>query len=164
MFRISKKGDYGIFLLSYLARNAGRVVSAQELTSCSGLSRSVVANVLKDLAKAGVLDSERGVHGGYRLARPAEQITLKVILDALEGPWSLVDCAHPSDAVGERCGLMDRCPSLQPMRVLQGRIVKMLRDTSLQDLAGTPRFDSFAAATVESGNELTTVVTPSGDR
>ena len=58
------------------------------------LSKAVVANLLKDLAKAGLLSSVRGVHGGYSLARLSKEISLLSILEAVDGPFSLVECAH----------------------------------------------------------------------
>jgi Rrf2 family protein len=111
MIRISKKADYAVFAMSYLARRAAHaeraqqgaaepttrdvpLVSAQEIANVSSLNKSVVANLLKDLGRAGLLDSVRGVRGGYRLARPAREISLAQILAVVDGPLSIVDCAQ----------------------------------------------------------------------
>ena len=95
MFRITKKADYAVFILSYLARRAaeeGRdaLVSAQELASFSALNKSLVANLLKDLTRAGFLSSVRGARGGYRLAASPREISLGAVLRAVEGPFSFV--------------------------------------------------------------------------
>ena len=102
MFRITKKADYAVFILSYLARRAaheGRdaLVSAQELASFSALNKSLVANLLKDLTRAGFLSSVRGARGGYRLAASPREISLGAVLRAVEGPFSFVECAHERD-------------------------------------------------------------------
>jgi DNA-binding IscR family transcriptional regulator len=80
----------------------------------------------------------RGLHGGYRLARPASSITLKEILDLLEGPMALVECAIPSGPSGSLCSLTGTCPSRRPMLVLHHRIARLLEETRLSDLCSTP--------------------------
>ena len=98
MFRITRKADYAVFLLSTLARTAaeegrGVLTSAQDLASYSSLNKSLVANLLKDMHRASLVDSVRGARGGYRLARASEDIHLAEILHAVEGPVSFVECA-----------------------------------------------------------------------
>lgn len=146
MFRITRKADYGVFILSFLARRAAEqgddaLVSAHELASFSALNKSLVANLLKDLTRAGFLDSVRGARGGYRLARPAEQISLSEILRAVEGPFSFVECAHERPAAGDspdhvNCNLTGLCQSQGPLRVLHFRIQQMLANLKLPELAG----------------------------
>jgi Rrf2 family protein len=103
MLRISKKADYAVFLLGAIAREgaypggpaAAAVVSAHEIARRASLNKSVVANLLKEFVRHGVLDSVRGLKGGYRLARCPREISLQQILEVVEGPFSLVDCiAH----------------------------------------------------------------------
>jgi Rrf2 family protein len=107
MLRISKKADYAVFLLGAIARqgaypggSAGlAVVSAHEIARQAGLNKSVVANLLKEFAKSGLLESTRGLRGGYRLGRPPSEISLGDILEVVEGRFVLVDCvAHGGPA------------------------------------------------------------------
>lgn len=158
MFRITRKADYAVFILTFLARRAaeeGRdaLVSAQELASFSALNKSLVANLLKDLTRAGFLGSVRGARGGYRLQRDATEISLAQILRAVEGPFSFVECAHdqgPSADDGEtslanaesavdheNCNLTGLCQSKAPLLVLHMRIQGMLEELKLSELAGT---------------------------
>lgn len=107
MLRISKKADYAVFLLGAIARQGAfpggaaedSVVSAQEIARLAGLNKSVVANLLKEFARHGLLESVRGLRGGYRLARAPGEISLGAILEVVEGRFELVDCvaAHRPD-------------------------------------------------------------------
>jgi Rrf2 family protein len=154
VLRISKKGDYAVFIMGHLAQRGAhahtdRVVSAQEIATRSGLHKSVVANLLKDLTKAGLLESVRGIHGGYRLGMAAEDISLSRILEVVEGPFVLVDCAeghgggesHHADGASA-CSLMSFCPSMRPMRVLHERIARLMEELRLPELVGAPVFPS----------------------
>ena len=155
MIRVSKKEDYAVFIMSYLAERAadeekGRLVSAQELADQSGLSRSVVANLLKQLTRAGLLESERGIRGGYRLALPADAIDLRRILEVVSGPFAFVDCAHDGqpDEAERDCSMVSFCPSRNAMRVVHGRIARLLEDIRLSELIqGSDAACCTAAAT-----------------
>ena len=104
MIRISKKGDYAVFILGYMAQRGAYPIggadsisalcSAQDISAQTKLQKSIVANLLKELTRAGLLESVRGIHGGYRLARSPERISLGQILRVVEGPFTLVDCTH----------------------------------------------------------------------
>ncbi|MCR9246686.1 MAG: Rrf2 family transcriptional regulator [bacterium] len=141
MLRISKKADYAVFLLGAIAREgaypggnaADSVVSAHEIANRCGLNKSVVANLLKDFARAGLLDSTRGLRGGYRLVRGPDAISLREILEVVEGKFELVDCvSHQSQ--DEECALIDICPSKNPMRVVHDRISNLFASIHLDEL------------------------------
>lgn len=159
MLRISKKADYAVFLLGCIARGGAfpggaapdSVVSAQEIARQAGLNKSVVANLLKEFTRHGLLESVRGLKGGYRLARDPSRIELAEILQVIEGPFILVDClrsteprrellsartAAPLPAAADHCSLVSFCPSRTPMRVVHERIARLFRDIKLDELCG----------------------------
>lgn len=146
MIRISKKADYAIFFMAHLARQSDadgdQPVSAQEFAEHIGLNKSVVANLLKDLAGHGLLRSVRGVHGGYCLARPSHEICLAEILEAVEGPFSLVECAYDLGTAKESaecsCALTSFCPSREPLQILHERIVLLMKELTLDELCTSP--------------------------
>lgn len=94
MIRMSKLTDYAIVLLAHLAR-AGGTVTAQDLAERSKVPLPTVSKLCKELSKAGLVVSHRGRHGGYGLARAAEQISVAAIVEALEGPIALTQCSQP---------------------------------------------------------------------
>ena len=103
MIRITRETDYGIIVLAFMARNRQHSFSAATLAKEGGLPLPMVSKVLKVLAKAGLLVSQRGARGGYTLARPPEAISAAEIIDALEGPIAITECSSglPSACVHE---------------------------------------------------------------
>lgn len=146
MLRISKKADYAVFLLGAIARQGafpggsagGAVVSAHEIARQAGLNKSVVANLLKEFAKHGLLESTRGLKGGYRLGRPPQEISLGDILEIVEGRFVLVDCvAHGHDPAAR--GANDSGGATRPPSLL-ALAPSMRQDASArQDGRGTVR-------------------------
>ena len=92
MIRITKITDYGIVLMSHLAMTPERLYNAPDLAAEAHLPLPMVSKILKQLARGGLLESQRGVHGGYALARQAEEISVVEIISALEGPIAMTEC------------------------------------------------------------------------
>src|SRR6266481_179398 len=93
MLRISKLTDYATVILAALAEQPGTLRTAAALAEQTHVAAPTVSKLLKQLQRARLVTSTRGLHGGYLLARPATQISAAAILDALEGPVALTDCA-----------------------------------------------------------------------
>ncbi len=92
MLRVSKLTDYATVVMTCLAESGDVVLSAQLLAERSRLEVPTVSKVLKQLAGAGLVDSWRGVNGGYRLARKPDQISVADIVTAMEGPIGMTEC------------------------------------------------------------------------
>jgi len=93
MFRINKLTDYGVVLMSHVARAPQRLYNAAQLAEETGMPKPTASKLLKALAKRDLLISYRGANGGYRLARPPQQITVLEVLEAIEGPIGLTECS-----------------------------------------------------------------------
>lgn len=92
MIRINRETDYGIGILSLMARDSDALFTASTLARRRGLPQPMVSKILKHLVRCGILRSIRGAKGGYGLARAPERITVAEIIGALEGPIALTDC------------------------------------------------------------------------
>jgi FeS assembly SUF system regulator len=132
MLRIRKLTDYGTVLLAAMDRENRPWRTAADLSQETHLSYATVGKLLKLLVRARLLESQRGPHGGYRLARPAGTMTALEILEALEGRVAVIECglaAHVCDREGF-------CAVSPPWQ----RINQVLRDAlariTLQDLTG----------------------------
>jgi len=160
MLRISKKADYAVFLLGAIARQGAypggpagdAVVSAHEIARLAGLNKSVVANLLKEFARRNLLESVRGLRGGYRLVKPPAEVSLGEILEVVEGPFTLVDCierehseiaagllplakgSSPAASPAHDCSLISFCPSKNPMRIVHQRIADLFHRIRLDEL------------------------------
>jgi len=92
MLRISKLTDYATLIMAELARRDGECCAASVMAETTRLEAPTVAKVLKTLGRAGLVESIRGVRGGYRLAGTADAITVAAIIRAMEGPIALTEC------------------------------------------------------------------------
>jgi len=112
MLRVSKLTDYATVVMTVLAataaaRGAAAVISAQELAERAHLELPTVSKLLKQLAHGELVVSSRGVNGGYRLARPADRITIAEIVTAMEGPIGMTECSAQAGLCGHEphCGV-----------------------------------------------------------
>jgi FeS assembly SUF system regulator len=134
MLRMSKLTDYGIVLLTHLARGGMEgSANARDLSEASHVPFPTVGKLLKELSGAGLLTSHRGVNGGYSLARPAKSISVADIISALEGPIALTECGqedHPGT-----CQIEAQCPVSSNLKTISKTIRDALDGLSLEQLA-----------------------------
>ena len=130
MLRISKLTDYGTLVLAQLPTDGEGLASAGQVANATHLSQPTVSKLLKSLAHAGLVVSERGSHGGYALARPDDEITAAQIIDAIEGPVAITEC---SSAAGH-CRLEPTCQVGSAWQRISLSIRRALTEVSLADL------------------------------
>lgn len=133
MLRISKLTDYGTMVLAQLASKERGLTTAGELALATHLGRSTVSKLLKSLAHAGLVVSERGARGGYALARPPQDISAAEIIDALEGPVTLTECSSGHGS----CDLETYCRVGMAWQRINLTIRRALQQVTLADLQGT---------------------------
>ena len=132
MLRISKMTDYATVILARLALAPERQFTAAQLADQTHLAQPTVSKVLKLLLRRGLLHSTRGLHGGYRLARSAGEITAAQILDALEGPIALIECARHV----HHCSIESTCGVGRAWQRVNLALRRVLEDITLLELAG----------------------------
>jgi FeS assembly SUF system regulator len=132
MMKLSRITDYGIVLMSNLASDSGETTrNAREIAAEAQLPTPVVSKILKTLARAGLLESQRGVKGGYSLARTPETITVPEMIEALEGPIGLTECSvHPG-----QCRQETSCHVRDPWQRINETVRRALAEVTLADLA-----------------------------
>jgi FeS assembly SUF system regulator len=130
MLRVTKLTDYATVVLTVLAARPGQVLSASELAEAAGLEAPTVAKLLKPLAQAGLVTGLRGANGGYRLAHPAEAISLIQIVEAMEGPLAITDCSNDHST----CGIAHQCGVRSQWRLINDVLADALRGVSLAQM------------------------------
>jgi FeS assembly SUF system regulator len=136
MLRVSKLTDYATVVMTCLATRGDGVMSAQALAERARLETPTVSKLLKQLAQAGLVASSRGINGGYRLARPADRISIADIVVAMEGPIGMTECSAHSGA----CGHEPHCGVRVNWQRINHAIAGALASVSLADmLHATPK-------------------------
>ncbi len=131
MLRISKIIDYGTLVLTYMARHPARMFSAADLACTLGLGQPTVSKVLKLLAQHDLVLSSRGAHGGYRLSRPAADISLAQVIDALEDqPFGLTECT----AMPGACSVEAGCHIRVNWQRINDSVRRTLEEVSVADM------------------------------
>ncbi len=132
MIRLSRLSDYGIVILTRLAREPGRALPASTLAQSTAVSAAMTGKVLKLLARADLLTSQRGAHGGYALSRPPTTISVAEIIEALDGPIALTSCVDPT---ASECGIEQLCPARANWQRINRAIRDALDGITLADMA-----------------------------
>ena len=131
MIRLGKLTDYGLVLMSEIARSQLELHTARDLARKCRLPLPTVSKILKTLLQAGLLESHRGIKGGYTLAHDAHLVSVGAIVSALEGPLALTEC---SVDVAGLCDLESSCPIRDHQRIINQVIRGALEKVTLSDL------------------------------
>lgn len=128
MLCLTRKTDYALIALGYLAERTDRVVSAREIAQGFDLSVALLMNILKNLQTHGILQSTRGTRGGYRIAADLDDVSLYKLINVLEGKV-VPGCDHEEPPTHDRRGWKPA-----PIRAIHAKLMQFLRDVTLADL------------------------------
>ena len=133
MLHLNRKTHYALAALVALARQNPGQVSAREIGKRFRLPLPALTNILHKLACAGLVVSTRGKKGGYRLARPPEEIPLSKLIEVIEGTLKLTECCCPPEAEDpdSDCDLIDVCPVHHPIRKVHDLVCELLEQVTL---------------------------------
>ena len=139
----STKAEYGVRVMVELARRtSGEPVPLAEIAAYDGLPLAYLEHLVARLRKAGLVDSRRGSRGGYLLARPASEITMAEVVEALEGSIAPIECISEAADGSFVCSRESAqsgaaghpCPTKALWTRVRFSIVNTLRETTLADL------------------------------
>jgi len=155
VFRINRRTDYSVrVMLSLAKRPFGERLPTRIIQDEMLIPRSFLQRIIADLSRAGLLATYPGPNGGLQLSRPAEQITLRHIWEAIEGELLISDCLK---APGE-CPLDSGCPVRSRWGRLQSMIVHELERINLAELACEASSQTLASIEASMQNVWTPVL------
>jgi Rrf2 family cysteine metabolism transcriptional repressor len=146
----STKAEYGVRVMVELARRGSEdPVSLTEIADHEGLPLAYLEHLVARLRRAGLVESRRGTHGGYLLARDAGEITMAEVVEALEGSIAPVECISSGPDGTVRCARETDPEHVCTTKVLWTRvrnsIIQTLQETTLAELVPAPRKKPVAA-------------------
>ena len=132
MMELTRKGEYAIRGIIYLARQApGKISLISEIAEATEAPQTFLAKIFQSFAKTGIVNSYRGTGGGFTLGRDPSQITLREVVEAVEGPILPNRCL-----LGKGFCSNDAICNVHPVwRKVQGEVVKILDGVTIEDLA-----------------------------
>ena len=158
MLSLTRRTEYAVIALCYLAQNKGRICAAREIADQYNMPSALLMNVLKALSHSELVSSTRGARGGYQLGLSESAITLSSVILAVEGPVQIVACAGRAEATSEAtvgsngngngdglaksgtkdtsdgCEMMGLCPIKIPVQQIQSRLEELLNEITLADM------------------------------
>jgi FeS assembly SUF system regulator len=135
MIILSKLADYAVIVATHLAGSAAAQVNAVHLAADTRLPPATVAKVLKALARAGIVTAVRGAAGGYRLARPARQVSIAAVVAAIDGAPAMTQCA----GMVSPCDRVSFCPTRPHWQRINQAVEQALASVMLDEMVPTYR-------------------------
>ncbi|HRH23227.1 MAG TPA: Rrf2 family transcriptional regulator [Candidatus Magasanikbacteria bacterium] len=122
MLSISKQTDYAVELILALSKlNESELLSLRAFSKQSTISFLFLQRIAKSLREARLIESVRGINGGYRLLKPASQISFREVIEAVQGPFSVLACTKK-----ENCELEAMCTAKHGLRSVEAEIADLL--------------------------------------
>lgn len=136
MLRLTKKADYGLMALKFLAEHGDTAsLSAKDIAEAYHIPPQLLAKILQRLAKEGLLRSHAGMNGGYTLARSSKEISAFEVIKAIDGPLFITSCVTESGL----CDLTNSCTIKEPLARVNESISDVLKKIRIYDLVESDR-------------------------
>jgi len=145
MMQVSRKVDYALRAAIYLSlHKKEHPASVKEIATHRRIPQKFLEKIIQDLIRAGIVRSHRGAHGGYTLARGADRISFRDVIEAVDGPISINVCVneHP------QCSVLASCNMQRVWQEGQRRMLEFFADTTLADLSSPPALNTGSEAVV----------------
>jgi Rrf2 family protein len=158
MLRLTKKADYGLMALKYLAEHTDEAsLSAKDIAEAYHIPPQLLAKILQLLAREGLLRSHAGMNGGYTLSRKPQSITAFEVIRIIDGPLFITSCVTESGI----CDLTSSCTIKEPLARVNDSISDVLKNIRISDLVeadannGRPRTTVQDLVTIQSRTQAT---------
>ena len=130
--RLTQYSNFALRILQMIAMRAPAIVTVEEIARAHRISKAHLVKIAAELSRRGYIETMRGRHGGMRLARPAEQISVGEFIRWTEGPLELVECFNPAT---NTCRLIDVCHLSRGLQRAMRAFLSVLDDLTIADIA-----------------------------
>ena len=131
MIKLSRQVDYAFQLLQALGTAQDhQYVSLKKVSLESTISFLFLQKIAQQLRAAGLIQAAKGQHGGYLLVKPLRKISLREVVEAIDGPYGLATCNRP----GEVCAKSHHCTIKKGVRRLQSQVARILQTMMVSDM------------------------------
>jgi Rrf2 family protein len=144
MLKLSKKVDYGLIALMHLARSDDSAWSAREIAESYDIPGGLMAKVLQQMGRKGLVASHQGTKGGYTLGRRADRIKAVEVVEAIDGPVSLAQCFSSEGS----CVQFEKCHLKSPLQRLNDIVIRILGQVTIAQLV-EEEFQALESGTSE---------------
>lgn len=150
MLSLTKRADYALLALSYLASasqdDPQRLVNTKEIAEQFEIPMELLAKLLQILARNELVASQPGPTGGYRLLRDPREISVARVVAAVDGPMSMLHCSNGQESA---CKQFSRCTIRDPLAELEARVTALLEEISIAEISlpvkvPPPHFEDFS--------------------
>ena len=134
MLKLSKKSEYALMAVRYLAINSnGNYSTARDISQYYDIPYELVAKVLQQLVKKSIISSYQGVRGGYSLAKTPDKISLMEIISAIEDNYQITNCMNEKSSQND-CSHFDCCMIRDPLIKVQREIDKVFQNMKVNQI------------------------------
>lgn len=134
MIRLSQAGEYAVRGVLFMASEPyGKVILTKDVAKARAIPKPFLAKIFQSLSRSGILRSHRGVGGGFSLAKPAKELSLLEVVEAIEGKIAINSCLLLGGC--QNCGSIDNCPVGSVWVEAQKGLIEVLKATSVEDIA-----------------------------
>jgi Rrf2 family protein len=132
MIRVNKKIEYGILALLYLDGKEDKSASVREMAANCGVPEALLSKIMQTIKSVGYVHALYGNQGGYRLNKSLSEINLLGLTEVLDGPIQVAECLEEG---AHTCPAKGACSIVEPMFVLNQKIIELFQSTSLEQLS-----------------------------
>ena len=131
MLKVTRLADYAVSIISSFSDNENEILSSQDIVYKTKLQQATVNKLLSRLVKEGFLVPFRGANGGYKLKKDLSNISIKELVEAIEGPVSLTDCLNKN---ANDCNLFSVCNTKNTWSMVNNAIKDTLESIKIKDI------------------------------
>jgi Rrf2 family iron-sulfur cluster assembly transcriptional regulator len=143
VMQFTKAEAYGLFGVLYLAQQQpGKVTPLSEISEVQNVPEKFLAKIFQSLSKAGIIRSHRGVKGGFSLARPADEISFREVVEVIHGPYFLAKCFSVEEICDRR-----NCPVKVLLEKAQSKLMDLFEEHTIANLVEWEKEGKTAKAT-----------------